>query len=120
MAAWYGGLNEAIRLGESQDPLSPSWSGSVSYVSTIEKTHPGYLHQLFRNAQKILGNLATYQEIVANMNEKSAMSGEQQATLTLTRKQLSEWFCKNNGKERSVIEKPLLTTSLMGMEGTVW
>ena len=95
MTAWYGGINKSIRLRESQHTLSPSWSRSVTYVFKIEKTHPGYLHELFRNAQRILGGLATYQKITDNMNEKSAMPGEQRATITLTRKQLSEWFCIN-------------------------
>ena len=107
---WYGQLNKTIMDGESTDPLSPRNSGTVGYIEKIEERHPGYLHELFRHAQVVKGGLATFGELSTIMNRKSAVVGENRATLNISRKQLSKWFMKHGGKEKSAIEKPLLTT----------
>ena len=61
MASWHGGPNEAIRLGESEDPLSPSWSGSMMHAYTIEKNSPCFfasiVSQRTKNAWKF-GNVS--------------------------------------------------------------
>ena len=106
---WYGELNKAIMGGESTDPLSPSHSGRKAYLDLVEKEHPGYLHELFRHSQRVLGCLATFKDLANNMNQKSAVVGEERRTLNMDRKQLAKWFKQQNGKEKSPIEKPLLT-----------
>jgi len=43
LPSWYGSINKAIMEGESRDPISPSHSGTVAYVNSIEKKEPGYI-----------------------------------------------------------------------------
>lgn len=106
---WYGKLNNAIAAGESNDPVSPSYCGSKKYTYIIEKQHPGYLHELYRYEESIKGNLATFQELSDVINSKSTAPGEQQATLSISWRQLAAWFRYQGGKEISAVEKPLLT-----------
>ena len=110
MPAWCSSLDESICLGESHDPSSPSWSGKVGHVETIKTSHPSHLHEMFRHAQSAFGGLATCMEPSDSMNEKSGQPGETRPTLNMSRKQVSEWFFKNAGKEKSAMEKPLPTT----------
>lgn len=74
-------------------------------MTKIEAEHPGYIHELFLQGQRMLGGMATFEEIVVFMNERSSMAGEDRLTLCLSRKQLSKWFNCHNGKIRSPIEK---------------
>ena len=108
---WFAKIHEAIAFGEKVDPLSPSQSVRYTYVDSIENAFPGYLHELWRYAQKVHGVLATFTDLANCMNEKSACPGETRATLSLSRKTLSRWFKNNGGKEKRAIEKPLLTTT---------
>ena len=93
--------------------MSRASAGSKNYVDTIEEQHPGYLHFLFRAAQKVKGSKATYTEIADYMNVKSACPSEVRPTLSLHRLQILRWFHDNNGKEHSPKEKPLDTPELM-------
>ena len=70
LPSWYLKTNESINSGESQDPCSPSHAGSISYCSNIEKTHPGYLHELYRYAESVQGPTATLAELTSSMNAK--------------------------------------------------
>ena len=53
--------------------------------------------------------MATFKDLANNMNQKSAVVGKERQTLNMDRKQLAKWFNQQNGKEKSPIEKPLLT-----------
>ena len=106
---WVGKINDAIVSGESADPVSPVYCGSSKYVKTIEDNNPGYLHELFRYAQQVKGSIGTFSELKEVMNEKSSAPGENRPTLSLSRRQLSDWFRVNGGKEMSAVEKPRLT-----------
>jgi hypothetical protein len=107
---WHGMVDTAVNDGEYCDQLSPSQAGSTTYIATIEGQHPGYIRELYRYAESVLGALATYNEVVDCINAKSASPGEGRPTLSLSRRQLSRWFQDQGGKETSAIEKPLLTT----------
>ena len=104
-------LNQSIEQGvlKRDNPLSPLHSGSNKYIDAIEKQHPGYVRSLFRYAQRVKGAKATYSELAHQMNEKSAIEGEQRTTLFLSRKQVADWFKSQGGKEYSPKEKPLDT-----------
>ena len=106
---WVGKIYDAILTGESADPVSPVYCGSSKYVTTIEKNNPGYLHELFRYAQSVKGNVATFAELKEVMNEKSSAPGENRPTLSISCQQLSDWFQTNGGKQISAVEKPRLT-----------
>ena len=101
-------LNQ-VTGGESSDPLSPSHSGCRSYIASIEEVHEGYIRYLFRYAQQVRGPLETYAKLANTMNMKSNVPGETRLTLSLSRKQVADWFKEQGGKEVSSIEKPLLT-----------
>ena len=109
LPSWYAKVSSQVTGGESSDPLSPSHSGRNSYISNIEKEHEGYIRYLFRYAQKVRGPLETYAEMANTMNMKSNVPGETRPTLSLSRKQVADWFKEQGGKEVSSIEKPLLT-----------
>ena len=109
LPVWYSKLNAMVRDGDSQDPMSPSHAGSKRYVSRIDKAYPGYLHELFRYAQLVKGSLLTFVELSEVMNAKSATPGENRPTLSLSRKQVRDWFFQQGGQEKSPLAKPLLT-----------
>jgi hypothetical protein len=107
---WHGLVHMAVHEGEYSNQLSPSQAGSKKYVAAIEESHPGYIRELYRYSESVLGALATYKELVDSINSKSASPGEGRPTLALSRRQLAQWFQDQGGKETSAIEKPLLTT----------
>ena len=107
---WYGSLNDAITTGENADPLSPSMSGRSAYIDSMEAAHPGYIRDLYRYAEGVLGPMATYKEIADCMNARSGASGDTRPTFSISRRQVAAWFAKQGGRETSPIEKPLLTT----------
>ena len=112
LPAWEGRLNNAIDEGlavSSENPLSPRHCGSTKYVAMIESQHAGYLHELFRYAQQILGGKSSFAELADLMNLKSEAPGEDRTTLLLHSLQVRNWFCANNGKAFSPKEKPLDT-----------
>lgn len=109
MHQWFGELYRCINEGKDTDPLLPLHSRSKTYVLTIEQAHEGYLHELFRHAQYVHGPLATFGELAEAINAKSAIEGEDCLTLSISAKQVSQWFKKKNGKEKSPIENPLLS-----------
>ncbi len=111
LPSWCAKLVKQVTGGESSDPLSPSHSGSCSYIKSIEEVHPGYIRYVFRYAQQVRGPLETYSELANIMNMKSNVPGETRPTLSLSRKQVADWFKEQGGKEVFSIEKPLLTTA---------
>ena len=60
--------------------------GKILIVSRVEDKFPGYLHHLFQLALKIKGPNASFAEIVAQMNDISAVKGETKDTIELSRK----------------------------------
>lgn len=107
---WYAKIYRAMLTGEdADDPISPSYCGKKTYLDEIDKNCEGYMHELFRYAQSVLGPLASFEEISQLINEKSASPGETRPTLSVSKDQLTNWFKKQGGKTKSSIEKPLLT-----------
>jgi len=85
---WYSKLNDSFSLGEDIDPLSPFQAHKNTYTDDIEEAHPGYLHEMFRYAQRVYGPMATFGELANCMNQKSGAPGEDHPTFALSRKQL--------------------------------
>ena len=122
----------------ANDILSPKVGGSKQYLDSIEGmysmiyycyTHVSllystltkyllfcfpesnhlYLHELFRYAQRIRGGKESFKVLADTMNEKSDTPGEVRPTIHISHRQLMVWFYKNNGTQRSPVEKPLDT-----------
>ena len=108
---WDKTVEHAIKngTGEVTSISKTNHKGSVSYVDKIDNNHPGYLHELYRYATKIVGHKSSFAAIAIAMNEKSSVSSENRMTLHLSREQVNNWFKINGGKEYSPIEKPLDT-----------
>ena len=73
---WYDRINNSITTGENAVPLMPRYVKREKYLTRIEKAHPRYIREMYRYAESVLGPLATYQEIVKCMNDKSKAPGE--------------------------------------------
>ena len=73
--------------------------------------HTGYLRELFRYAQRILGAKASYKDLAETMNLKSEAPGEIRTSLSLHSLQVYRWFVLEGGKEHSPKEKPLDTNA---------
>ena len=80
--------------------------GSVSYVCVIEKDYPGYLHELYRYATKVVGHKSSFAVIAMKINEKSRVSSENRISLHLSKDQVNNWFKKMEGKSTFQSKKP--------------
>ena len=58
LPVWYGMLNTAILDGEKIDSLSPSRTDRPNYITKLEQLHPGYLRELYRYAERVLGSIS--------------------------------------------------------------
>ena len=65
---WRRRLTLAHLKGNDTSPLTAKHKGSTSYTDKLESQHPGYVRELFRLAQKEIGNQATFRELAECMN----------------------------------------------------
>ena len=86
-----------------------SISKRVSVTASIEEAHPGYLHDLYRDATTKIGNNAGFDELAAQMVLSSTSCLDNRPNIDISAYQLRKWFYDNNGKEISSFEKPLDT-----------
>ena len=63
--------------------LASGNKGSIKYVDMIESKNLGYLHFLFRYAQKMRGYRASFTELAEIMNIKSEAPTETRPSLSL-------------------------------------
>jgi hypothetical protein len=90
---WDKKLSVGVEIGgvetgvEAKKTLSPSHAGSKAYMNEIEKLHPGYLRELFRQ-----GVQATFAELADAANQKSAAPGEDRSTLSVGKTQCTTSF----------------------------
>ena len=90
-------------------PLAPLHRGTTSYLSSVEKLHPGYIHRIFHYAQQIIGVLASFSDLSTIMNQKSSTEPTPYPTTSISRIQLNTWFVQQGGKETASTTKPLDT-----------
>ena len=112
LSAWDANFKDYMETGNISK-LDLQHKGRVSYVDEIEAQFPGYVRELFRNAQNTVGNLATYFELANNMNAKSASPGEHRPALHLHEATVRRWFISQNGSEKTASEKPRITEKQM-------
>ena len=108
---WGTRLENAFVNGSDTRPFLGRYTGRISYTDRLEKTHPGYIRQLYRYAEKTVGNQATFQSLANTMNKKSAVHNRNDGKpLTKFNKwNLWRWFKQQGGAEKSPREKPYLT-----------
>jgi len=87
--------------------ISSKHKGIRSQTARVEAEHPTYLHELYQYATAILGNVATFAELAAQMNLLSAV--DKRPIMNLNKWSLLRWFKKNKGKEKRAVFRPLLT-----------
>ncbi len=68
--------------------------------------HPTYLHDMWCQSTRILGNAATFQEIAMQINLQSAVLPDRPQ---LDKFKLWRWFKKNKGEKRRKVSRSLLT-----------
>jgi len=89
-------------------PLATEHHGTESYAAKLDSQYPGYICRVFRYAQKVKISLATFSELAQASNEKS-ITIINHPTITLSRRQLNNWFTCQGGSEFSPTTKPLDT-----------
>jgi hypothetical protein len=106
---WEKGEDVYIKTGDPVKLYGKPRAGRPSYVSRIEAIHPGYLRELYRYAENMLGNRATFSELADCMNQRSDMPTEERETLSLHPEQLRRWFHSEKGKQLAASARPRLT-----------
>jgi len=89
-------------------PSSQTTKGSTSYANKLNQTFPGYLHKLFRYAQKVRAPLAIFKDLATTTNDKYATIPNK-LTTSISRLQLNIWFSQQGGKEFTPTSRPLDT-----------
>ena len=115
---WGKRLENAYLGGSDTRPLQAKIKGPTSYTDKLEKDHPGYVRELYRFAEKTIGNQASFPELARTMNEKSRTYTDKPETKFNTTN-LWRWFKAQGGQEKSPKEKPYLTED-QKKERVVW
>ena len=106
---WSARLETAFESGSDTRPLKARHKGSVAYTNQLEAEHPGYIHELYRYAERTLGNQACYEDLAKCMNARSRIPGEDRPNTKFNKDYLRKWFMKQGGQEKSPIKKPYLS-----------
>jgi hypothetical protein len=102
---WIKNIEESIGTSEVSNVLASKNKGKTSYTDVITAMHPTYLHDMWHQSTRILGDAATFQEIATQINLQSAVLHDR-PTLQLDKYKLWRWFKKNKGRK---VSRPLLT-----------
>ena len=105
---WGKRLEKAYLGGSDISPLRSNVRGPTVYTDKLQKQHPGYIHELYRYAEKAVGNQASHEVLAQCMNEKSKRRPGFPIT-KFNKTNLWRWFKGQGGNERSPKEKPYLT-----------
>jgi hypothetical protein len=113
MAKWLKATSKSLEIGRPslKNALNERLVGNQrgSYTQRIESANPGYLVALFRQAQKLDGNKATWKDYAKTVNLLSAIPDDPRPTLHLSWGQLRNWFIERKGKSTRVVTRPILT-----------
>ena len=105
---WEKRLEAAYLSGADTNPLETRYKRRISLADRLDKEHPGYIRQLYRYAEKIIGNQASFEDLARTMNCKSFTEEEKPET-KFNRVTLHRWFNQQGGKAKSPMEKPYLS-----------
>ncbi len=79
--------------------LKSKYKGKTSYVESVTREHPTYLHHMFHQATLTLGDAASFEELALQINQQSVVQ-QGQPTLQLNKYKIWRWFKENKGKLR--------------------
>jgi hypothetical protein len=105
---WIEKIEDSVNYNSAKSVFQSRHKGKTRYTDRITEVYPTYLHNLWRQVTTLLGDKATFEELARAMNLQSTVE-QNLPTLNLTKWTLRRWFVKNKGKEKSHVEKPLLT-----------
>ena len=71
---WKSRLYAAFVSGADHHPLQSKHKRRTAYTNKLDATHPGYIHELYRYAEKTLGYQASFDNITRTMNKKSDLA----------------------------------------------
>ncbi len=72
---WDRALTDGVDCG-IKNSLKPGHKGSKGICDKIEEGHPGYLHELYWYAIRMMGIRTSFQEIADLMNKRSHTPSE--------------------------------------------
>eukprot|EP00956_Cyclotella_meneghiniana_P030439 scaffold76641_cov37-Cyclotella_meneghiniana.AAC.1 len=107
---WNARLVEYFRTGVQTAPLRTRNSGRRAYTDEMETKYPGYIHKVYRAAEKLVGTQVSFKKLAEVINRLSR--GEEfndKPDLNLTKKQLWRHFKQFRGTMKSPLEKPFKT-----------
>ena len=107
---WNARLVEYFRTGVQTAPLHTRNSGRRAYTDEMETKYPGYIHKVYRAAEKLVGTQVSFKKLAEVINRLSR--GEEfndKPDLNLTKKQLWRHFKQFRGTMKSPLEKPFKT-----------
>lgn len=107
LCAWVDDLHLMMR-GEGSKRTGRGRKVESSYCDTMERNHPGYLHWLYRQADREISDKASFSELAYEMEKISARAGDRGPVVSLSRDMLRRWFRKWKGKQKASVIKPLL------------
>ena len=111
MKKWMSDLDQAV-AGELD--FGPNFLGNQSnfgkqqYHIKIESMAPGFIHKIYRKAEKEYGREESFTEMAFHMNELSRLDDDG-PNLEFTKFTLRKWFDSNGGRCKKLVTKPLLT-----------
>lgn len=98
--AWFKSLQDAFLAGEPKLGLQNGQTGSQKVLDKLEKSHPGYVRELFHYAQQTCGPKVTFKKLAERMKARSADPHEERPTiLKLDRRQVADWYRANKDAE---------------------
>ncbi len=104
---WIKNIEQSAMRNEAGNVLAKKFRGKTSYTETITNAHPTYLHEMWRQVTRTIGDAATYHEISIQMNLQSEAL-HNRPMLQLDKFKLWRWFKKNKGQKRRKVSRPLL------------
>jgi len=124
---WVKQLDQAIKNPEEfdlNDVLGNKKMGPKmgTYTERIEQQHPGFLHQMYRLACKEIGADSNWRDLADEMNvqsRKQEFVDADKPALSMSRATIRKWFLKLGGKQKRVVERPIITP-LRKIERVKW
>jgi hypothetical protein len=105
---WIKNIEQSAMMNGAGNVLAKKYKGKASYTDMITNASPTYLHDMWRQATRILSDAATFHEISLQINLQSEALHDR-PMLQLDKFKLWRWFKKNKGKKHRKVSRPLLT-----------